>query len=320
MKKVENFTFSEFNLKSTDDGRSLKILESLTLDVQNPDKQQIVDVFERLSAGPISADALLHHNFGPLIDATKLILPKLNGAQNVQVFKCICQAEIPMFDELTENIVKSLLSQINSLTIEEITEVDFTLRKYYVREGKLSKLFAALCADSRSFFILRLRDELNTDLSTSKLMQITRYLSNNRTITESVDTELLSKQFLSKPDDEFSQNDAVCTIAMLGQFKKPAEGIDKLNYKMNRVFTSHATKIDQVKALLYLLVRKDRMELYNDPEFIRHCSKLAIEQGDTRSIFDTLKLLNKLVRTTCVNTNGRCNILVLFFRISEVRS
>lgn len=300
--KIEecDFNFNVHKAKPVDNGRSLKIIESIPTDVQAINEEDLLNVFEKLSAGVISDDALLHENFNTLIDATKLLLPKVSVAQNVRIFSQICQAQIPMFDELSEIIVNALLRRISFITVDEIITVDFSVREYYTREWKLSRVFEAMRQATRAAFVVKANNELVNQQTYEKLIRMMRYLSNNPSLVKNVDTTSLFEQLLLTEDYEFQLNDAVCVIVTLARFATLDGNAKQLLSKMLRIWCNSTKNIDDVKAILGLLSAKKLKDFdstsFNDPLFVQHCSKAAIQRKDVRSGFEILDGFNQLVR------------------------
>lgn len=292
-------------MKAADNGRSLKIIESISSDPNDISEHDLLKIFGRLSAGIISDDALLHENFNTLIDATKLILPKLSVSQNVNIFTQLCEAQIPMFDELSEIVVNALLRRISHITVDDIISVDFSIRKYYAREWKLSKSFETLRQATRTAFIVKANNELVEDQTYDKLIRMMRYLSNNQSLVKNVDTMSLAEQLLLKEDCEFELNDVVCVIVTLARFLKPNNQSKQLLSKMFRIWCSRTESIADVKSILQLLTTKKLEDIdlnsFNDPLFIRHCSNYAIQQKDVRSGFEILDGFNEMVRLLSEN-------------------
>lgn len=295
----------DFNLdmqisKPFDNGRSLKIIESIASDPNEIGVQDFVDVFEKLGAGIISDNALVHENFNVLIEASKLLLPKLTVTQNVQIFSQICQAEIPMFDELSETVAKALLEQIRLMSVDEIIRLDYSIRKYYARERKLSKLFEEMRQAARTSFIVKSNNELVDNQSYDKLIRMMKYLSNNQSLIRNMDTMSLCAQLMLKDDWEFNKNDVVCVIITLARFSQLNEDSKELLKKMFRIWCFNETKtINDVLGILKLLLDKKLYGIdltpFHNATFVEHCVQHAIEQSDLNSSFTVLDKFNEMV-------------------------
>lgn len=300
--KIEecDFNFNVHNAKPLDNGRSLKIIESIPTDSHAMNEQDLLNIFEKLSTGVISDDALLHENFNILIDATNLLLPKLSVAQHVRIFSQICQAQIPMFDELSEIIVNALLQRISFISVDEIISVDFSVREYYTREWKLSRVFETMRQATRAAFVVKANNELVNPQTYDKLIRMTRYLSNNPSLVKNVDTKSLFEQLLLTEDYEFQFNDVVCVIVTLARIPSLDEHAKQLLSKMLRIWCSSTKNLDDVKAILGLLSAKKLKGIdltsFNDTVFIQHCCKTVIKRKDVRSGFEVLDGFNQLVR------------------------
>lgn len=261
-------------------------------------EHDLCSIFKQLSVGVISDEAFLHENFNTLTEATKNLLPKLSVTQIVEIFSQITRAKIPMFDELSEIIVNTLLQRISLITVDEIISVDKTVRDHYNREFKLSRVFETMRQATRASFIVKANNELVNNQSYDKLIRMMRYLSNNPSLAKNVDTMSLSKQLLLTDDNEFQFEDVICVIVTLARFPKLDEHTKQLLTKMFRIWCSN-TSLWDIKALLRLLQTKKlkgiELAPFNDPQFIQHCSKAAIQRNDITSGFDILHGLNDLV-------------------------
>lgn len=285
--------------KAADNGRSLKLIESLPQDPILFTENDLIDAFAKLSSGPVSDDALLHDNFNTFIEATTLILPKLSATQNVQIFSQMCRAEIPMFDELADIVVKALLQRITFMTIDEIIEVDRSIRSYYVREWKISKLLETLRQSTRTAFIVKVNCDLIESQSYEKLMRIIQYLSNNKSLVKNIDTTSLAEQLLLIDDHKFQLNDVVCVIITLARNLQLDEHSQQLLTKMFRIWCSRNKNIGDVQTILELLVTKKLKDIdltpFQNLSFIQHCAKHAIDHREIRSAFDILNRFNEMV-------------------------
>ncbi|XP_055313003.1 uncharacterized protein LOC129574678 isoform X2 [Sitodiplosis mosellana] len=287
-----------------DRGRSLEIIKALPADSKDITEEMLIETYDKLSAGPINDEALLHANFDTFIDATECILLKLSVSQVLHIFKQTARAQIPMFDELNEIIVKDilvkkdLLRHITFITVDDIIDVDFALRKYYAREWKISKLFEEFRQATRAAFVAKVNEELVENLSHKKLMRIMRYLGNNRSLVQYVDTSSLSKQLLLEDDQEFQDSDVVFTIVTLARFPKLDEHSKQLLTKMYRIWCGNEQDIESVKGILKLLCTKkpENTDLshFHDPLFFQRCTQIAIEKKDMRSAFAVLDAYNEL--------------------------
>lgn len=305
-----NFTFGErIRRKARSGRRSIEIIKALPADSKSYTAQSLIDVYDRLSVEPISDEALVHVNFDGFIDGTEFILPKLSTSQIVHIFKQTARAYIPMFDELTETIANTLLLRIQhkpEITIDEIIDVDFALRKYYARDYRLSRLFEMLRLSTCIVFTEYLEEELIERQDYKKLMRIIRYLSNNPILMESIDTRLFD-QLLLEDDHQFEPNDVVCTIVTLARLPKLHEPAKQLLTKMYRIWCSNTDHIDDVKKILKLLATKTiyKSELpfhFRDALFIQHCTDITIEYNDMRTAFD---VLGGMIELVCIKLNTR---------------
>lgn len=303
-RKWDRVAASDSNLNAqhngqANNGHSLKIIESLPLDATLFGERELIDVFVKLSSEPIGDDALLHDNFNTFTEATRLILPKLSATQNAQIFSQICRAEIPMFDELTEFVAETLLQRITCLTVDDIIDVETSLRNYYARDWKISKLFETLRQATRTAFIVKMNSERLENQSYEKLMRIIRYLSNNKSLVKNVDTTSLAEQLLAKDDHEFQLNDSVCVIVTLARFPQLNEHDKQLLTKMFRIWCSNATDKTDVRAILELLVSKKLQDIdltpFQNHAFVQLCAKHAMEHRDIRSTSGVLYGFNEMV-------------------------
>lgn len=280
-----------------DNGRSLKIIESLPSNPLDISKEKLLDVYEKLAQEPISDDALLHDNFNTFIDATKMVLLSPNASSMVHIFNQICRAEIPMFDELSETVATALLRRSASMTVDDIISVDFSLRKYYEREGKLSMLFETLRQATRLAFSAQAKNvHMDKQMDHHRLISILKYLSNNGSLMHDVDIMSLSEQLLLPGDDEFELNEAVCVIVTLSQFPILNEHSKDLLTKMFRIWCSNAKDIRDIHVILKPLFRRkhDVFDLtkFSGPSFVKHCSKLAIESKDVTEYWGWVTLID----------------------------
>lgn len=284
---------------SLDNGQSLKIIESLPSNPLDITKEKLLDAYDKLAQAPISDDALLHDNFNTFIDATKIMLISPNATSIVRIFNQICRAEIPMFDELSEMVANALLRRSDFMTMDEIISVDFSLRKYYAREGKLSKLFETLRQATRLGFSVQAKTFHLNQQPYARLIRIMRYLSNNQSLMRDIDIVSLSEQLLLKEDAEFQLNDTVCVIGTLSQQPKLDEHSKQLLIKMFRIWCSSAKNSKDVRAIIWPLFIRRHFNLdlttFNDPSFVKHCTKLVIEAEDITLGFEILKPFNNLV-------------------------
>lgn len=312
------FNFNIGKIKpAVDGGRSLKVIEALPCISSEFDNETLIETFCKLGVAPISDDALIHEKFNTLIEATKLILPQLTVEQNVQIFSEICRAEIPMFDELTEFIVDTLLRRVACMTIGDIIVTDYSLRSYYAREMKVGKLFETLRQATRAAFIVKVNNRLVDSQGYEKLMQIVRYLSNNQSLVKNIDIRSLSEQLFLAEDQQFRLNDVTCVIISFARV--PTEDLPEysrqLLSKMFRIWCQRTNNFEDVKKILELLVTKKSKDndssLLQDGEFISHCSKLTIDKNELRNAFIVMNLFNDLV---CIMKQYDRYILKMFYK------
>lgn len=260
---------------------------------------KMLDIFEKLSIARVSDDVLLHENFNTLIDSVKLNESSLSVRQFVNIFMHICNAEVPMFDELNEFIVNILLQRFESFTVDDIIDVDFVIRKHYVREFQLSKLFEELRQKTRAQFADKANKELSQAQSYDKLMRILKYLGNNRSLMKGVHTTRLIELLLLEDDNEFSKNDAAFVIVTLARLPVLNDSSKLLLAKVFRIWCSRAKDTDDVKTILKLLVEKKLNGIdfspFQNNAFIKHCTKLAIEYANVTTAVDILNSFNEMV-------------------------
>lgn len=288
---------------AADGGRSLKMIETLPCNPSEFNGDILIRTFDELGIAAISDDALLHENFNTLTDATKLILPKLTVAQIVHIFNRVCCAQVPMFDELTEFIVNTLLRRVTIMTIDDINDVDHSLRIYYKREMKVSVLFDTLRQAMRISFVVKVNNELIGSQNYKRLMRIVQYLSNNQSLVKNVDTKSLSEQLLLEEDHEFQLNDVICIIVSMARYPRLDEYSRQLLAKMFKIWCCNTDDIVDVQKILELLATKklkhNDLASFQDSLFISHCSKLTIihcvNKKDFRLGFDVLNRFNDLV-------------------------
>lgn len=282
-----------------ENGWSMQIIKLVPSRVEELSVSNMLDIFEKLSVVRISDDVLLHENFNTLIDSVKLNESSLSARQFVDIFMHICNAEVPMFDELTEIIVNILLQRIDSFTVDDIIDVDFAIRKYYAREIQLSKLIEKLRQSTRSLFTAKANKELNQSQTYDKLMRMLKYLGNNRSLMKDVHTIRLIELLLLEDDNDFSKNDAAFVIVTLARLPVLNDSSKLLLAKVFRVWCNRANDTDDVKTILKLLVGKklDGIDLspFNNAAFIQHCTKLAIEYDNVTTAIDILENFNEMV-------------------------
>lgn len=302
-KKLKRYNFgfkAQIIRPAQDGGRSLEIIKALPAESEDFTAESLIEVYDKLSIGPISDAALLHENFDTFIDATESILPQLSASQCAHIFKQTARAQIPMFDELTQTIANHLLRCITFITVDEIIDVDFALRKYYVIEWRMSKVFERIRQATRAAFVVRVNDELVERQNYTKLIRIMRYLSNNPSLVKNVDTASLSEQLLLTDDYEFQPNDVICTIVTLNRFPKHDEHSKQLLTKVFCMWCGNAQHIDDVKEIFELLITKqlknDRSFSIDDKLFVQRCNQIVIEKNDMRSAFDVLDMMNELAQ------------------------
>lgn len=280
-----------------DEGRSLKIIESLPPDPNVLGVKDVLDVFEKLSAGPISDEAFLHSNFYTLVESTKLVLSQLNATENVKIFRCISRSKIPMFDELTESVAEALMNRIPFMTVDDIIEIDFSIRGL-ITETKISRLLETLRQVTRAAFVAKVNVDLLESQEYEKLIRIMCYLSNNSSLVQNIDHRLL-KQLVSKDDHEFKLDDVTCVIVTLLRFPHLNEHGKELLTKLFPIWCDNAKKVDDAKKILDLLFnncwRVEDLQPFHNPSFIQQCTELAIQCRDMKSRFDVLKQFNQMV-------------------------
>lgn len=309
----ENFDFEE-NVDSNPEffvkpSRQPKFDWSKDVIVMVPSKpeelsiSEMIQIFEKLSLYKISDDTLVHEKFNTLIDSVRFHEKFLNLKQLVKIFKCICEAEVPMYDDLTEFIVKTLLLRMRFLTVDDIIDVDFTIRKFYAREFRLSKLLETLRQETRASFIDEANDELiEQQNSHRKSMRLLKYLSNNQTLMQNIDTTKLFKNLLSTNDDEFPKSDATYVIVSFSRFRSLNDSAKQLLTKAFGIWCNNAEDTDDIRAILKLLIAKKLNGInllpFQNVAFIERCTKLTIEYGDIATALDVLDGFNKMV---CIN-------------------
>lgn len=281
-----------------DNGRSLKIVQALPSDPEEFNEEILIDFFNELSLAPISDDALLHENCMTLIDASRLILPKLCYSQVVNIFNQISRAEIPMFDEITKTVVDALINRHSEANIHEIVDIDFSLRRYHAKH-RISRLFENLNETVKFHFVTKKLNEIEQCVNYSELSRIIRYLSNNQSVAEIVNKSILSRQLLSRPDYEFKLNDAVCVIVLYTRFPEFDEYSKSLLSKIYRIWCNLAKTVEDANSILMLLsvtrfINCD-FELIHDTLLIKHCVKLASNKNDFSSAFTVQQRFNELV-------------------------
>lgn len=303
--RVKNPKTNEYEIKNWPlpikprDKNPLDIIKALPADSKDFTEDILIKAYDELSKSPISEEALMHGNFDELIDATERILPKLSVSQNVHIFKQTAEAEIPMYDELTEMIVKSLLPRITHLTIDEIFDVNDALHRYYIIELKISKLFKTLHVRASGIFKLKVYDFLHERQCYEKLIQMMIYLDNNPSFIKSVDTTSLSEQLLLMDDHEFHDSHIEHIILTLNKFPKLDTQSQQLLQKMYRNWCSIEHNIESVhKFLEQLFVEKKPntdSSSHPDPLFIQRCTEIAIGMETLSDRFKVLHRFNDLV-------------------------
>lgn len=279
---------------------SMEIIKSVPSTVEELSVSKMLDIFEKLSIVRISDDVLLHENFNTLIDSVKLNESSLSVRQFVNIFLHICNAEVPMFDELNEFIVDILIQRFESFTLDDIIDVDFAIRKHYGREFQLSQLFEELRQKTREQFADKANKELNQVQPYDKLIRMLKYLGNNRSLMRDVCTTRLIERLLLEDDNQFSKNDAAFVIVTLARLPTPLnDSLKRLLVKAFRIWCNKANDTDDVKSILKLLIDKklDRIDLspFQNDAFIKRCTNLAIEYANVTTAVDILNIFNKMV-------------------------
>lgn len=292
-----DFTFGRPRT-ALDNGRSLKIVQALPSDPQEFNEEIFIEFFDKLSLAPISEEALIHENCMALIDASRLILPKLSYSQIVNIFNQISRAEIPMFDEIAKVVVNALSDRYSEASVHDIVDIDFSVRRYYAK-GPLSRLFAFLSKIVQSEFVYKVNKAIAQGPSSSQLMRIMRYLSNNLSVGALVDKSILSNQLLLIADHEFRLHDAVCVIVTYSTFTEFDEHSKQLISKMYRIWCNEANTDENARYILSLLSTKKSdhcdLSIFHNTPFIQHCAKLACNKNDIISAFIVLQRFNELV-------------------------
>lgn len=277
----------------------MKIIESVPATAAELSVPNLLGIFEKLSYVAITEDALLHENFSTLIDSVKLNQSFLNAQQFVGLFRHICNAEVPLFDELSELVVNNLLKRITSLTVDDIIDTDFVIRKYYVRNFKLSQLFEKLRQKTRASFVDKANNVLAEQQPYDRLMRMLKYLDNNQTLMAKIDTERLNEQLLLTNDSEFSRFDAACVIVTMARLRALSDSSKQLLNKAFRIWCSRAEDTDDVRAMLQLLVYKKLKGIdlspFHNTMCIEHCTKLTIESANVSIAAVILDFFNRMV-------------------------
>lgn len=301
----------------TENEWSMEIIKLVPSTVEELSVSKMLDIFEKLSIVRISDDVLLHENFNTLIDSVKLNESSLSVRQFVNIFMQICNAEVPMFDELNEFIVNILLQRFESFTVDDIIDVDFVIRKYYVREFQLSKLFEELRQMTRASFADKANKELSQVQSYAKLMRMLKYLGNNRSLMKGIYTTRLIELLLLEDDNEFSKNDAAFVIVTLARLPILNDSSKLLLAKAFRIWCQSANDTDDVKSILKLLVAKklDGIDLspFRCEAFIKHCTKLAVEFANISTAIDILDSFNEMV---CIHMDS---VFSIYLDLSRFR-
>lgn len=281
------------------DGWSMDIIKLVPSTVEELSVSKMLDIFEKLSIAQISDDALLHENFNTLIDSVKLNESSLSVRQFVDIFMHICNAEVPMFDELNEFIVNILLQRIESFTVDDIIDVDLVVRKYYAREFLLSKLFEQLRQTTRALFADKANKELSQVQTYDKLMRMLKYLGNNRSLMKGVYTTRLIELLLLENDTEISKDDAAFVIVTFARLPTLNDSSKLLLAKAFRICCNRVKDTDDIRTILELLVDKklDGIDLtpFKNDAFIHHCTKLAIQYANIKTAVDILHSFNQMV-------------------------
>lgn len=277
----------------------MEIINSVPSTIDELSVQQMLNIFDELSIFRISDEALTHENFSTLIDSVKLNESSLSVRQFVEIFMNICDAEVPMYDELNEFIANILLQRCQSLTAHDIVDIDFVVRKHYRRDGRLSKLFDRLRRETRSKFLDKMDDALDKDQSFKRLMRMLKYLDNNRSLMKDYRTIRLTMLLREVFDEEFSKDDAAFVIVASARLPELNECSKELLAKAFRICRNKVKDADEVRAILKLLVEKKaaRIDLKSiqDLMFIQHCTKLAIAHENITTVADILHNFNELV-------------------------
>lgn len=294
--KEYEIRISPFPIQSQDKN-PLDIIKALPANSKDYTEDILIKAYDELSNRPISKEALLDGNFDEFIDATERILPTLSVSQNVQIFKQTADAEIPMYDELTEIIVKILLPRINHLTVDEIFEVDDTLCRYYIVEWKISKLFKILHVRASGIFKSKVNDFLLKCPCYEKLMRMMIYIYNNPSMIKSFDTTKLLEQLLLMDDHKFQHKHIEHIIVTLYKIDTQSHQVLKKMYR-NWCNTQH--NIESVHNFLKQLIfargsNRGDIPFYSDPLFIQRCTEIAIEKKTLSECFKVLHRFNNLV-------------------------
>lgn len=278
---------------------SMEIIKLVPSTVEELSVSKMLDIFEKLSIVRISDDVLMHENFNTLIDSVKLNESSLSVRQFVNIFMHIGNAEVPMFDELNEFIVDILLQRFESFTVDDIIDIDFVIRKHYVKEFQLSKLFEDLRQKTRELFADKANKELSQVQTYNKLMRMLKYLGNNRSLMKDVFTTRLIELLLLVDDNEFSKTDAAFMIVTLARLPALDDSSKRLLAKAFRIWCTKAKDTDDVKSILKLIIEKklDGIDLspFQNDAFIKHCTNLAIEYANVPTAVDILKNFNEMV-------------------------
>ncbi|XP_031621107.1 uncharacterized protein LOC116339397 [Contarinia nasturtii] len=309
-------TFTERYLLSsneTNGTESLQIVQTLPSDPKDFTKDSLIETFDRLGAYTIGDDALIHGNYDVLIDATKLILPKLNRTQCVHIFMNLCRANVPMFDELCEIVVCNLSERVDSsishiyylneenyesFTLDEIIAIDVTIREYYYKKLKLSVLFDTLRKWIRKIFTFKMEHNVK-NFSFTELTKAMRYLSSNTTLVESFDTKPLFQQLLAANDNEFQLADVNCILVTMSRFKKLDEYARQVVDKMFNICCNKATKFNDAFTILHSFYDHkptfmDFPPTFVSTKFINCCMQLMLQSDHYEDSLRLLKCFNYL--------------------------
>lgn len=292
--------------------RSLEVVKKLPANTENFTEIELIEAFDRLAEYPMSDNALQHENFIALIEATRLILPKLSETQCVHILVQMSKAQVPIFDELSEFVAKNLIERVEnsicnktilkndndeSFTIGDIVAIDLAIREYCCNnKNKISKLFDSLRRKTRAMFLYKVMNN-EGNFSSQEMIQIMQYLSNSPSLSKFFDTDILFEKLIATDDSQFKKDDTITFMKTLGNLKQLNRCEMQLINKMVRVWCNESQThqdIFQILETISLHWKSDVLPFQSE-NFHQQCTKIMIAEDSVQLTVNLLDYFTKIV-------------------------
>lgn len=274
-----------------------------------------ISILQRANQDSLEPDFITSHpKFEHLCRRLKRCSTIFTPDEVIQSFKFLCSLGVPTNSEISLILLNLIRHEINSLSIERIIDLDYTLQRYECR----SELQKAIGKSLPIVFDLQLSQQVDTHTSVSELIKILCFYANHRGLDAENANLTMICRLLHAKNDEINSNDAIqiiyplCTI---DRFHLPKTF--KLIAMCIRKLVEHISEIDvnDMQRVIHRLIANS-VNRFSPFQFNVHCLLKGfagrISQNDLG--LDTAISLQNTLKNIVSKTEEKNSInLLLFF-------